>query len=112
MRCFYSCHQLHNQTTQAYNEYFQNQVNVELHIGGSIETDHPAMLARAAEEYGKRIEDLNETERQITHDQFVAVAVINGADHLRYGCSLSSCKATMSRELMDIQKILLLLITF
>jgi hypothetical protein len=76
---------LRNQTTEAYYEYFQNQVNVVLHIGGSVGSDHPAMLARAAKEFGKKMEDLNETERQSAHKEFLAVAFINGTDHLRYG---------------------------
>jgi hypothetical protein len=33
---FYNCHQLRHQSTQAYFEYFQNQVDVITHVGGII----------------------------------------------------------------------------
>jgi hypothetical protein len=45
---FYNCHQLRNQSLQAYFEYFQNQVNVIIHIGGEIGLD-PVMILRDGE---------------------------------------------------------------
>jgi hypothetical protein len=51
-QCFFNCHQLRNQSFQAYFEYFQNQVDVIIHIGGEIGLD-PIMIKKWGEELGK-----------------------------------------------------------
>jgi hypothetical protein len=84
LKRFYNSHQLPNQTIQAYYEYFQNQVNVVLHIGRSIGVD-PAMLARVANKLGKDVKDLSESDRQRAHDEFLAVTFLNGTDRSKFG---------------------------
>ena len=81
---FYNCHQLRHQTTQAYFEYFQNQVDVITHIGGLIGND-PVLINKTAEDLGKEVEAMNEKDKNKAQDEFLAIAFLNGSDRTRYG---------------------------
>jgi Zinc knuckle len=81
---FYNCHQLRHQSTQAYFEYFQNQVDVINHVGGIIGND-PALFKKIAKDISKDVEELNDRDKEMAQDEFLAIAFLNGADRNRYG---------------------------
>jgi hypothetical protein len=81
---FYSCHQLRNQSTQAYFEYFQNQIEVITHIGGSIGKD-PLLMNKLAKNLGIETESLSESDKNKAQDEFFATVFLMGADRSRFG---------------------------
>jgi len=83
-RRFYNCHQLRNQSLQAYFEYFQNQVDVIIHIGGEIGLD-PAMIKKWAEELNKQTHEMTDSDKQKVMDEYLAIAFLNGSDRSRFG---------------------------
>ena len=83
-RRFYGCRQLRHQSTQAYFEHFQNQVDVISHIGGIVGND-PILISKTAGNLGKEVEEMNEEDRSKTKDEFLAIAFLTGADRMRYG---------------------------
>jgi Zinc knuckle len=78
---FYGCYQAIYQSIQA---TFQNNVDVIAHIGCSIGLD-PAMFTYAAEELGKEVSELSEQDKEKARNQYIATALILGADRSRFG---------------------------
>jgi hypothetical protein len=81
---FYNCHQLHHQSTQAYFEYFQNQVDVITHVGGIIGND-PALINKIAKDLSKGVKELSDRDKDKAQEKFLATAFLSGADQSCYG---------------------------
>jgi hypothetical protein len=84
---FYNCHQLRNQSLQAYFEYFQNQVDVIIHIGGEIGLD-PVMIKKWGEVLGKQAHEMTDTDKHKVTDEYIAIAFLNGSDCSCFGLLL------------------------
>jgi hypothetical protein len=84
---FYNCHQLRNQSIQAYFEYFQNQVDVIVHIGGEIGLD-PVMIKKWGDELGKEVHEMTKLDTHKVTDEYLAIAFLDGSDHSRFGSLL------------------------
>jgi hypothetical protein len=80
---FYNYHQLRNQSIQAYFEYFQNQVDVNVHIGGEIGLD-PVMIKKLGGELGKEAHEMTELDKHKVTDEYLAIAFLNGSDRSRF----------------------------
>jgi hypothetical protein len=81
---FYNCHQLWHQPTQAYFEYFQDQIDVITHIGGLLGNDL-VLINKTAKDLGKELEELSVDNKNKAQDEFYAIAFLNGADRIPYG---------------------------
>jgi hypothetical protein len=81
---FYNCHQLRHQSTQAYFEYFQNQVEVITHVRGFSGND-PALINKIAKDFSKGVKELSDRDKDKAQDEFLATAFLSGADCSCYG---------------------------
>jgi hypothetical protein len=92
-RRFYQCTQGKHMTTQAYLEAFRNTIDVIEHTGGSIGHEpglNEYVATRNNIDYDHMDAAEEEDVQNESHERYLAVAFILGADKLRYGRLLES----------------------